>query len=362
MSHFTTFSRFHVESCRFTSMSFERGFLHLLIETGSLKTIDKEGNRGDLRVEHIQVLIAGGGIAGLSAAIWCQRLGLSCLLIEKSDRLGGQLHHIYNEINDFPPLVYTQGAVIAKELIAHPFLQQQSIHLEEAILSIDRTAKTVTTSKSVYRVDFLLIATGVSSNEIPALADCPSVLAPWFSTTAKAHTIAGQDIAVIGGGDRALESVANLSAYARQIYLLIRSSNLRARPEWKKKIADLPNVQVFLETEVNAYRMEEQSTVLTLTSSHKNDSQTLRVDWILPRIGVRGNIDGLDGFDTYDGSYLHTDAYQRAYSPWIYAIGDVSNGAAYASLSLAAGQAMKAIKHISVQINHTHPQPARTDA
>ncbi|MED1782181.1 NAD(P)/FAD-dependent oxidoreductase [Brevibacillus fortis] len=303
-------------------------------------------------MEHIQVLIAGGGIAGLSAAIWCQRLGLSCLLIEKTDRLGGQLHHIYNEITDFPPLVYDQGAAIIKELSAHPFIQQQHIRLNEAILSIDRETKQVITSKSVYRVDFLLIATGVSWNEITALSDCSSVLTPWFSTTAQAHTIAGQDIAVIGGGDRALESAANLSFHARQVYLLVRSSRWRARPEWQKKITDLPNVHVLWETQVSDYQEEEARTILTLTSTRAGNPQTIVVDWILPRIGVHGNTAGLEGLDTFGDDYLQTDSYQRAHSPWIYAVGDVSNGAAYASLSLAVGQAMKAVKHISLQIQN----------
>ncbi|UED77115.1 NAD(P)/FAD-dependent oxidoreductase [Brevibacillus sp. DP1.3A] len=303
-------------------------------------------------MEHIQVLIAGGGIAGLSAAIWCQRLGLSCLLIEKTDRLGGQLHHIYNEITDFPPLVYDQGAALVKVLIAHPFIQQPNIRLNEAILSIDRETKQVMTSKSVYRVDYLLIATGVGWNEIPALADCPSVLSPWFSTTAQAHTIAGQDIAVIGGGDRALESAANLSFHARQVYLLVRSSEWRARPEWQKKITGLPNIQVLWETQVTDYQDEEARTVLTLTSTRAGNPETIVVDWILPRIGVHGNTVGLEGLDTFGDDYLQTDSYQRVNSPWIYAVGDVSNGAAYASLALAAGQAMKAVKHISLQIQN----------
>ncbi|MFF0825589.1 NAD(P)/FAD-dependent oxidoreductase [Brevibacillus sp. NPDC003359] len=303
-------------------------------------------------MEHIQVLIAGGGIAGLSAAIWCQRLGLSYLLIEKTDRLGGQLHHIYNEITDFPPLVYDQGAAIVKELRAHPFIQQQNIRLNEAILSIDRVTNQVITSKSVYRVDYLLIATGVGWNEIPALSDCPNVLTPWFSTTTQAHTIAGQDIAVIGGGDRALESAANLSFHARQVYLLVRSSGWRARPEWQKKITGLPNIHVLWETQVSDYQEEEARTILTLTSTRAGNPQTIAVDWILPRIGVHGNTAGLEGLDTFGDDYLQTDSNQRVHSPWIYAVGDVSNGAAYASLSLAVGQAMKAVKHISLQIQN----------
>jgi thioredoxin reductase (NADPH) len=295
------------------------------------------------------VLIAGGGIAGLSAAIWCQRLGLSCLLLEKTDALGGQIPHIHNEIWDFPPRVYPDGAALLNELLGHPTIKQLHPRMGEAIVSIDKRSHEVITSHSVYRADYLIIATGASPNLIDALGGCSRVLSPWFSTTAQAATVRGQDIAVIGGGDRALESAANLSRHARQVYLLVRGNQLRARPEWAKRIASLPNIQVMYETQIDAYTEDHSRTTLKLRSSQETTPSSIEVDWVLPRIGVRGNSQGFEQLDTYDNQYLQTDGNQIADQDWIYAIGDVTNGAAYASLSLSAGQAMKAVKHISLR-------------
>ncbi|MBG9565018.1 NAD(P)/FAD-dependent oxidoreductase [Brevibacillus agri] len=306
-------------------------------------------------MEHVQVLIAGGGIAGLSAAIWCQRLGLSCLLVEKSDRLGGQLHQIHNEIWDFPPRVYPRGASLLDELYQHPTIQNLNVRLGEELLAIDRDAHIVTTSKTAYRVDYLLIATGVTPNEIPALNGCKRVLPPAFSTTAEATSVAGLALAVIGGGDRALESAVNLARHARHVYLLIRSNHLRARPEWLRKIAGLPNLSLLWETEVTGYQDEGERLCLTLASRRPENPPTLAVDWILPRIGVHGNCAGLGGLATFGEGYLKTDEFQRADDSWIYGTGDATNGAAYASLSLAVGQAMKAVKHISMQYRSSTP-------
>ncbi|WP_400163220.1 NAD(P)/FAD-dependent oxidoreductase [Brevibacillus sp. TJ4] len=308
-------------------------------------------------MEHVQVLIAGGGIGGLSAAIWCHRLGLSSLLIEKTDALGGQLAHIHNEIRDFPPHVYPNGAALLSALTTHPTVAGLQPRLSEAIVSVDVHTHEITTSRSVYRADYLVVATGVSPNELPQLAGCRRVLSPWFSTTAQAKTVSGQDVAVIGGGDRALESAANLCLHARRVYLLVRSDRLRAQPQWIRRIASLPNLHIFWETQIDSYEAGAAGSIdLRLHSTRSDTPASIQVDWILPRIGVRGNSQGFAPLPTFGNYYLQTDSFQLAASDWIYAIGDVSNGAEYASLSLAAGQAMRAVKHISLSLDRQAAQ------
>ncbi|MED4784519.1 NAD(P)/FAD-dependent oxidoreductase [Brevibacillus choshinensis] len=303
-------------------------------------------------MEHVQVLITGGGIGGLSAAIWCQRLGLSCLLVEKADHIGGQLLHIRNEIVDFPPRVYPHGYDLLEDLKLHPAIQTLHPRLEEAVISIDPLTHIVTTTKNSYQADFVIVATGVSANVIPALEGCSRVLSTEFSTTAQAPFITGQDIAVIGGGDRALESSANLSKFANRVDLLVRSHHLRARTQWTTRLEELPNLQVFWETQIDTYEVRDEKIALKLRSVGSGQPYEIVVDWILPRIGVHGNSDSFPSLATFGDGYLQTDDFQRTSPEWIYALGDVSNGASYASLSLAVGQAMKAVKHISLQIQH----------
>ncbi|MCC0567373.1 NAD(P)/FAD-dependent oxidoreductase [Brevibacillus borstelensis] len=303
-------------------------------------------------MEHVQVLIAGGGIAGMSAAIWCERLGLSCILIEKTDRLGGQLAQIHNEIWDFPPHIYADGTNLLEELQSHKVLRSLQVRFGEALTSVDPTKRKVTTTRTAYQTDYLIVATGVSPNQIPALADCSKVLAPWFSTTAEAEAVTGMDIAVIGGGDRAAESAYNLSRYARTVHLLVRSAHMRARSQWRERLSTLPSLTILWETEVAACSERDGKAVLSLRSFRPDTPSTISVDRILPRIGVHGNVDGLDSLLGEENSrYLPADNYQLVKgTEWIYAIGDVTNGADYGSLSLAAGQAMKAVKHISLQL------------
>ncbi|HZG79421.1 MAG TPA: FAD-dependent oxidoreductase, partial [Brevibacillus sp.] len=148
--------------------------------------------------------------------------------------------------------------------------------------------------------------------------------------------------------DRALESAFNLSPYARHMYLLVRSDHLRARSEWVERVNLLPNLQIMWHTEVASYSMEDDRIQLDLRSEKKEAPKSITVDWVLPRIGVRGNSQAFASLPVFDEHYLQTDQTQRSVPEWIYAIGDVANGAAYSSISVAVGQAMKAVKHISL--------------
>ncbi|GAA4715734.1 FAD-dependent oxidoreductase [Brevibacillus fulvus] len=303
-------------------------------------------------MENVQVLIVGGGLAGISAALWCQRLGLACVLIEAEPTLGGQLQQIHNEIWDFPPHIYKNGQALLAELQQNRKLAQLDCRFSEELKSIDYKHKVVTTSKQHYHADYVIIATGVRPNTVPALAGSKRLLPPRFSTSAQAELFRQKKVLVIGGGDRALESTWNLSAFADKIWLIVRSDTFRARNEWVERVAQLSNVEVWMQSEAVGYRDEPAETVVEIrrTVAAVPASLTLAVDWILPRIGVRPVTGALASLHTDEHGYIVANTFQQSNLDWIYAIGDVTAGAAYASLSLALGQAMKAAKHISLRI------------
>lgn len=297
-------------------------------------------------MEQIHVLIAGAGFAGLSAAIWCRRLGLPFLLLEKEGRMGGQLHAVKNKIQDLPPGFYENGLALLSELMNHPLTVDLPIRFGEEIVSVDSDQKQVHTNKNTYRVDYLVLATGALANRIPALEGDPRVLPPWFSTSAEGEVLQGKRILIIGGGDRAMESACNLSPIADHIWIAVRKDRLKARREWAKRLSDLPNITLFLETEVIGTRSGQTYEVL-LNSANKQWS--LSVDYVLPRIGVRGNTEPFSFLQRDPEGFLICNEWQQTSVEWIYAIGDAVNGSDFASLSLASGQAMKAIKSISLQ-------------
>ncbi|MFM1650528.1 NAD(P)/FAD-dependent oxidoreductase [Brevibacillus sp. B_LB10_24] len=305
---------------------------------------------GKLTVENVQVLIVGAGIAGIAAAVWCKRLGLTAVCIERSDQIGGQLRQIHNEIWDFPPKIYANGAAFLQELTAFAASAGVDCRLNEALTAIDFSHKQVVTEKQSYQVEYLILATGVKQNRLSSLACSSIVLPASFSTTTHGEKLAGKRILIIGGGDRAVESAYNLSEYVEHIWIAVRGSRLRARPEWTERLSSRSNVTLLMETELLRTAENQAPRGVFLQVQGGGDPLFLPVDWVLPRIGVRGNSDEVPGLSRYGEGFLQTNAFQETSIPWIYAVGDVANGAVYASLALAAGQAMKATKHISQQI------------
>ncbi|XOS92548.1 NAD(P)/FAD-dependent oxidoreductase [Brevibacillus laterosporus] len=225
---------------------------------------------------------------------------------------------------------------------------QIPIHYQESLRSIDYQTKIIHTDQTSYQADYIVVATGVSPVHLPQLADVPThVLGPEFSTSSEAHLLDQKDILVIGGGDRALESVCNLSAYARHIWLAVRNHQFRGRQEWVQKATSLPNVTIWMETEVKATQSEGYRCSVHLQTNQK-ETRRLQVDWILPRIGIAANSMPVVELVDKMGGFLTVDEHLRTSHEWVYAIGDITNGSDYASLSLAIGQAMKTAKHIAL--------------
>lgn len=304
---------------------------------------------GKQNVEKVEVLIVGAGIAGLTAAIWCKRLGLHAVVIEQTGQIGGQLHHIHNVIWDFPPHVYDNGRALLAAFLQHAKMAELDCRLNETLQSIDEATHRILTDKNTYQADFVILSTGVRPNSLPILKHCKMVLSPWFSTTAHGNQLYGKQILIIGGGDRAIESGYNLASHAQHIWIAARSSQLRARPEWVKRLSRCANVTIRLNTEVVGVREDQEPKGVLLRQAGVPGETFLAVDWILPRIGISGNSDAVPFLKRYGNHFLEVDQQLRTSTDWIYAIGDVTNGAAFGSLALAAGQAMKAVKHISMR-------------
>lgn len=302
-------------------------------------------------MENVQVLIIGAGMGGVSAAIWCKRLGLQAVLIEQGHQLGGQLKQIKSEIWDYPPNTFKNGEELLIELEKNIAATQIDCRLTETLIEIDATNHVVTTTKQAYRADYLILATGLRPNSLDILEDSSIVLAPGFSTTSQGHLLTNKNVLIIGGGDRAVESGYNLSSHAHHIWLAVRRRKLRARPDWVERLLNCKNVSILYQTEIiGTVEDKNSSTGAWLQAVGADQPYFLALDWILPRIGVKGSPMKGSLFVLDQAGFVRVNKHQLTNHEWIYAIGDIANGAAYASLALASGQAMKAAKHISLRL------------
>lgn len=289
--------------------------------------------------ERWNVIVVGGGIAGLSVAIWARRLGLSAAVLEQGAEFGGQLRSIAQPIVDYPGLEGTSGRDLSQRLREQAEAAGAAIRPDCTVRRIDCHTRLCETAQGMLAGDAIVLATGLSPRRlgVPGEAELavhrPSREPEWFR---------GKRVAVIGGGDRAVENALLLSPVARQVHLIVRAPRLKARQTF---LGQLAGTDVRTETAVTAFRYPPGEVQLDLRRCGQNE--TLLADAVCIYIGNRPNTDLVAGQAalTPEG-YLITDREGCSSVPGLYGVGDVCTAPAYQSLATAAGQAMVVAKHI----------------
>lgn len=297
------------------------------------------------------VAIIGAGMAGLSTAVWARRLGLSAIVLEAEPHPGGQLRTIQGNIIDYPGLDLVSGETLGERLRRQAEAAGADLRLDLAVRRVDVATRTCYTDGETVAAGALVLATGLTRRRlgVPGEAEFersgllrrPSRAPQWYQ---------GKRVAVVGGGDRAVENALLLARVASQVYLVHRRAELRARPDFQQQMIAEPTIQRLLETEVRAFRLGGSAPLtLTLAPAAGGQAFDLPVDTACVYIGNQPNTALLEGQAklTPEG-YLHTDATGRTSLSDVYAVGDVCTPPQYQSLVTAAGQAMAVAKQIAL--------------
>ncbi|PFI64363.1 thioredoxin reductase [Priestia megaterium] len=307
-------------------------------------------------MQHVDVLIIGGGPAGISAAVWCKRLGVECLLLEEQAQLGGQLFTIYNEIIDYPGIQAENGIEMQRKMVQHCMDMDCLYEVNTKVNSIDERSKTVKVKQQETEKEigytYLILATGSSQRKLGVpgeqqMTDRGEV----YSASADGERLKGKRVALIGGGDRAFEGAHLLASQAKQVYLIHRSTHFKAREQYVEKVLSDPGVKVMTDTEVTAIHGKHHVTSIDLKSEN-SECKNLLVDAVLIRLGIAPNVELIKEkvTTTQSGLILINEVHQSS-NPYIYAIGDACTTPLFSSISSSAGQGAVVAKYLSSLLN-----------
>ncbi|QDZ83859.1 NAD(P)/FAD-dependent oxidoreductase [Bacillus sp. ALD] len=307
-------------------------------------------------MQHVDVLIIGGGPAGISAAVWCKRLGVECLLLEEQAQLGGQLFTIYNEIIDYPGIQAENGIEMQRKMVQH-FMDMDCLYeVNTKVNSIDERSKTVKVKQQETEKEigytYLILATGSSQRKLGVpgeqqMTDRGEV----YSASADGERLKGKRVALIGGGDRAFEGAHLLASQAKQVYLIHRSTHFKAREQYVEKVLSDPGVKVMTDTEVTAIHGKHHVTSIDLKSKN-SECKNLSVDAVLIRLGIAPNVELIkEKVTTTQSGLIVINEVHQSSDPAIYAIGDACTTPLFSSISSSAGQGAIVAKHLSSLLN-----------
>ena len=299
------------------------------------------------------VIIIGAGPAGLSAAFWCDELGLDTLVLEQAEEIGGQLHRVYNPINNYLGLKARNGRELLEHFSADVDEAGFDLWTGAEIESADLRAKRILL-RSGERLQSIaiVIATGVRPRTLNVPGEREfSGKGVIESATRDRDLCAGEDVCVVGGGDAAIENALLLAEVCPTVTVVHRGRKLRARREFVERLQPNHAVTVFTESVLTRIIGDERVEAVEIMRKDGLKPFQLAVRGVLIRIGVEPNTELFrDQLELHQNGYITVSGEQETNVPMVFAAGDVSNPLA-PTISGATGAAATAAKVIAKRLN-----------
>ncbi|MGI5876665.1 MAG: thioredoxin-disulfide reductase [Dethiobacteria bacterium] len=302
------------------------------------------------------LIILGAGPAGVTAAIYGSRSGLDVLLLEHM--ITGGVIASTEYLENYPG--FPEG-ISGQEFCQR--LERQAMRFGAEIINatvestdIEGELKKVSSSAGVFWGRSLLVATGTMPRGL-GVAGEGSFLGKGISFCAICDGPFFRDktVAVIGGGDAAVEGAQYLTRFAARVILIHRRNQLRAVPVLQKKILKNPKVKVLWDTVVREFRGEQKLNTIIVENVKDNVTSELAVDGAFLYIGRVPNTGFLRGLDIDSQGYIITNEEMETSVPGVFAAGDVRRKflcQVVTAASDGAIAAMMALKHLKVTGAH----------
>jgi len=298
------------------------------------------------------VIIIGAGPAGLSTAFWCDELGLDTLVLEQAEKVGGQLHRVYNPINNYLGLKAHDGAELLVHFTANLDDAEFDLWTQTSISSVDLKARRISlASGEELQSIAIVIATGVRPRELGVPGEKEFVGKGMIESGARDRDrFAGHDVCVVGGGDAAVENALLLAEVCPTVTLVHRGRKLRARREFTEQLQAKHCITVFTESVLTRIIGSDRVEAVEIQRKQGLKPFQLAVRGVLIRIGVEPNTELFrEQIETDERGYLVVNSQQETNVPMIFAIGDVSNPVS-PTISSAGGAGATAAKVIASRL------------
>ncbi|PKN74695.1 MAG: thioredoxin-disulfide reductase [Candidatus Cloacimonetes bacterium HGW-Cloacimonetes-2] len=271
------------------------------------------------------VLIIGAGPAGLSAAVYAARGGLNTAVFEKAI-VGGQIT-VTSEVENYPGF---EDAIDGVELTDRMKKQAERfgakfIDEEVTAIGLEGLCKIVETGYDKYRAKSIIFCTGAHPRRMNVPGE-ERLIGRGVSYCATCDGALYRDkvVAVVGGGDSAVEEGMFLTRFAKKVYVIHRRDSLRAQKIIQERAFKNPKMEFIWDTVVQEIRGEDRVAELELYNRKTETVSVLPVDGIFIYVGILPNNQLLESRVELDsGGFVITDENMHTNIPGIYAAGDI---------------------------------------
>lgn len=271
------------------------------------------------------LIIIGSGPAGLSAAVYGKRAGFKTLVLEKYPMSGGQVLNTY-EVDNYLGMPGISGFDMGMQFREHAEkLEAEFAEADVQELISQPGKKLVKTSAGDFEGRAVIIATGAAHRRlgVPGEAKLAGKGISYCATCDGAF-FRNKTVAVIGGGDVAVEDAVFLARFCKKVYVVHRRDALRAAKSLQKQLFSLENVELVWNSVVVDILGEEQVERVQLHNKETGVEESLEVDGVFIAVGITPNSEIFKGIVECDqNGYLSAGEDCVTSEPGIFAVGDV---------------------------------------
>jgi thioredoxin reductase (NADPH) len=304
------------------------------------------------------VVIVGGGPAGLTAGIYGARSGLRAVIIEKG-ALGGQVATT-PVVENYPGITQVGGKTLVELMVSHA-LEYAKIFQGEEVMDVQPGEPLIVkTSRRRFLTRAVLLATGAVYRHLDVPGESRlSGHGVSYCSTCDGPLFKGRKVIIVGGGNSAVTEALNLHNIGVKVTLVHRRDALRAQEHLTKSMLE-NNIPVLFNTEVKEIRGKDRVQEVLLYNNRTKKTTTMAADGVFVAVGYSPSVDLARkiGVELTPEGYIRRDERHRTNIPGIYVAGDVEGG--YKQIVTATGQGAEAAMAIFEDLVHPYWKSKKT--